>query len=186
MDVGNSSIMAALDAGCAGCARTTRPLWYTYAPVKGRAIKENAVTPLSVSFCFLSVFSLSSFFSLSTWLLPQVFPFLQLNTINHGLHFSRSTPLRKTLTVNHYLCIEYFQKWTRRNNGKTSHDWCFSASLLSIPGISTEFLQLWPNGYLGTVWFWQLQIFLARRTRRYWAIARVVKLRVSGLGCGPD
>ena len=46
--------------------------------------------------------------------------FLQLNTINHDLHLriiqtlclhlSRSTPLRKTLTVNHCLHIEYFQQ----------------------------------------------------------------------------
>jgi len=35
--VGNLSVMAALDAGCAGCARTTRPHWYTYALMKGRA-----------------------------------------------------------------------------------------------------------------------------------------------------
>ena len=44
--------------------------------------------------------------------------FLQLNTLNYdhciiqtlSLHFNRSTPLRKTLTVNHYLHIEYFQQ----------------------------------------------------------------------------
>ena len=45
--------------------------------------------------------------------------FPQLNTINYDPHLriirtfclrlSRSTPLRKTLTVNHYLLIEYFQ-----------------------------------------------------------------------------
>ena len=54
--------MAALDAGCAtaGCARTRRPHWYTYALVKGRASQENAFTPLSVSLCFLSVPSLAS------------------------------------------------------------------------------------------------------------------------------
>ena len=56
--------------------------------------------------------------SFSPLLLPQVFLFLQLNTINDlhlrsiqtlCLHLSYSTPLRKTLTVNHYLRIEYFQ-----------------------------------------------------------------------------
>ena len=59
---------------------------------------------LLFSFCFTSSSSLY---------------FLQLNTINYDLHLciiqklylhlSRSTLLRKTLTVNYYLGIEYFQ-----------------------------------------------------------------------------
>ena len=71
-----------------------------------------------VSLCFLSVFRfrllLSFYLTFSS-----SFSFLQLNTINCGLHlrimqtlclhFSRPTPLRKTLAVNHYLRIEYFQ-----------------------------------------------------------------------------
>ena len=70
-------------------------------------------------FCFYSlVVSLSSFLSLLALLLPYVFPFVQLNTINDlnlrsiqtlCLHLSYSTPPRKTQTVNHYLRIEYFQ-----------------------------------------------------------------------------
>ena len=77
-------------------------------------------------FCFLSlVVSLSSFFSLLALLLPQVFPFVQLNTINdlnlHSiqtlcLHLSYSTPLRKTQTVNDYLRIEYFQQYLEDSN----------------------------------------------------------------------
>ena len=61
---------------------------------------------------FLPLLSLSA-------LLPQVFPFIKLITFGYDLHFliiqnlclhlSRSTPLRKTLTVNHYLRSEYFQ-----------------------------------------------------------------------------
>ena len=57
-------------------------------------------------------------FSLFFFLPLHFFPH-QLITINHGLHLrliqtlclhlSRFTPLRKTLTVDHYLCIEYFQ-----------------------------------------------------------------------------
>ena len=105
---GNRMFMAALDAGCAsaGCARTRRPQWSTYA--------------LFFSLFLSCFFSLISFLSLSTPLLPQVFPFLQPDTINDLhlcsiqtmclLHLSYSTPLRKTLTVNHYLRIEwYFQ-----------------------------------------------------------------------------
>ena len=77
-------------------------------------------------FCFLSlVVSLSSFFSLLALLLPQVFPFVQLNTINdlnlHSiqtlcLHLSYSTPLRRTQTVNDYLRIEYFQQYLEDSN----------------------------------------------------------------------
>jgi len=50
----------------------------------------------------------------------QVFPFYRLITINHDprlrlilalcLHLSGSTPLRKTLTVNHYLHSNYFEQ----------------------------------------------------------------------------
>ena len=120
--VGNRMFMATLDAGCpsARCARTRRPQLSTYALGYGHASLENAVTPLSFSLCFLFVSSISSsFLSLSTPLPPQVFPFLQLNTINDlhlrsiqtfCLHLSYSTPLRKTLTVNHYLRIKYFHQ----------------------------------------------------------------------------
>jgi len=55
--VGNRSVMAALDVGC---ARTTMPHGYTYALVKGHASYQNVFTPLSVSLPFhpstLSVF----------------------------------------------------------------------------------------------------------------------------------
>ena len=91
---------------------------YAYALVNDAQAMKIVFTPLSVSLCFLSVLSLSSSF-----LLPLLFflkSFLQLNTIGDGfrlrliqilcLHFSRSTPLRKTLTINHYLRIEYFQQ----------------------------------------------------------------------------
>ena len=64
----------------------------------------------------LFLFVSSFLFLLHFFLKPS---FLQLNTINHDLHlriiqvlclhFSRSTPLRKTLTVNHCLRIEYYQ-----------------------------------------------------------------------------
>ena len=116
-DVGNRSTMAALDAGCVGCASTARPYWYVYALVNaGKAIQ--IFTPMFVSLCFLSVFRfrllLSFYLTFSS-----SFSFLQHNTINYGLHlrmmqtfclhFSRPTPLRKTLTVSHYLRNEYFQ-----------------------------------------------------------------------------
>ena len=76
-------------------------------------------TPLSVSLCFLSALFLSSFlFPLFTS--SSSLSFLRLNIINYDLHlriiqtlclhFSRSTPLRKILTVNHFLRIEYFQQ----------------------------------------------------------------------------
>jgi len=91
---------------------------YAYALVNDAQAIQIVFTPLSVALCFLSVLSLSSSF-----LLPLLFflkSFLQLNTIGNDfhlcliqilcLHFSRSTPLRKTLTINHYLRIEYFQQ----------------------------------------------------------------------------
>ena len=87
-----------------------------------RKLRKRCHTPACFSlfpFCFLSlVFSPSSFLSLLALLLPQLFPFAQLNTINElnlrsiqtlCLHLSYSTPLRKTQTINHYLRIEYFQ-----------------------------------------------------------------------------
>ena len=106
--------MAVLDAGC---ARTSRPHWCTYALVKGHASHENVFTPLS--FFPSSPFSLSlspSFFSLHF----LIHSFLQRITINYDPHLRiiqtlcphlyGSTLLRKTLTVNHYLGIEYFQQ----------------------------------------------------------------------------
>ena len=63
---------------------------------------------------------LSRLLSLNASLLPQVFSFLQLNTVNYDLdlritqtlclHSSRSAQLRKTFSVTHYLRIEYFQQ----------------------------------------------------------------------------
>ena len=88
-----------------------------------RKLRERCHTPACFSlfpFCFLSlVFSPSFFLHLLALLLPQVFPFVQLNTIDdlnlHSiqtlcLHLSYSPPLRKAQTVNHYLRIEYFQQ----------------------------------------------------------------------------
>ena len=115
-DVGNRSLMAALDAGC---ARPRRPHWYAYALVNDAQAMKIVFTLLSVSLCFLPVPSHSSFLS-HHFTSSSSLSFLQLNTINYGLylctihtlylHLSRSTPLRKTLTVNHYLPIEYFQQ----------------------------------------------------------------------------
>ena len=80
---------------------------------------------LFVSFLFLS---LSSSF-LFPFTSSSSLAFLQLNTINYDLHLriiqtlclhlSRSTPLRKTLTVNHYLCIEYFLHLSSLNRQST-------------------------------------------------------------------
>ena len=93
---------------------------YAYARVNDAQAMKIVFTLLSVSLSFLPVLSLclSSFFSFTS-LLPQVFPH-RLNIINYDLHLriiqplcfhsSRSTPLRKTLTVNHYLRIQYFQQ----------------------------------------------------------------------------
>ena len=116
-NVGNRSVMAALDTGCA-C--TSRPHWYAYALGKGHASHESVFT--SLSFFPPSPFSFSlSFFHVTS---PSSLSFLQLNTINYDLHLriiqtlclrsSCSTPLRKTLTANHHLRIEYFQHKIRR------------------------------------------------------------------------
>jgi len=70
--VGNGSLMAALDAGC---ARTLWPLRYTYALVKGRASSEFFFTPL-VLLSFSPLLDTPSS-SLS---------FHQVITINHDLH----------------------------------------------------------------------------------------------------
>ena len=60
-DVGNHSLMAALDAGC---VRTTRPHWYAYALVNdAQAMKIVFTPPLAVSLCLLPVLSFSSSFS---------------------------------------------------------------------------------------------------------------------------
>ena len=71
---------------------------------------------------FLSFLSFSPFF----FLLPQVFPFINFSqSINHDLHLrliqtlclhlSHSIPLHKTLTVDHYLGIEYVSTFTPNN-----------------------------------------------------------------------
>lgn len=70
------------------------------------------------SFSFLPVLSLLNS-PLPNYNFPQVIPFYQLIAINHdlylrltrtlSLHLNRSTPLRKTLIVNHYLRLDYFQ-----------------------------------------------------------------------------
>ena len=105
-----TNVMAAFDVGC---SRTSRPHWYAYALVKGSASYGKVFTPpFFFPSCPLSL--LSSFALLSSSL-----PFHQPITTNHDLHphliqtlylrVGHSTPLRKTLTVNHYLRIEYFQ-----------------------------------------------------------------------------
>ena len=76
-------------------------------------------TLLSVSLCFSLSPVLSLLFSFH-FTSSSSLSFLQLNTINYDLHLriiqtlrlhlSRATPLRKTLTVNHYLRIKYFQQ----------------------------------------------------------------------------
>ena len=100
-----------------------------------RKLRKRCHTPARFSlfpFCFLSlIFSPSSFLSLLAILLPQVFPFVQLNTINalnlHSiqtlyLHLSYSTPLRRTQTVNHYLRIGNFQQGRLVTARVMSHD----------------------------------------------------------------
>jgi len=120
-DVGNRCLMAALDAGC---ARTTRPHCYAYALVNDAQAMKIVFTPLlAVSLCLLPVLSFSSSFSHHFTSSSSLF-FLQLNTINYDLHLciihtlylrlSLSIPLRKTLTVNHYLRIEYFKPGCRK------------------------------------------------------------------------
>ena len=102
-------------------------------------LRKRCHTPACFSlfpFCFLSlVFSPSLLLSLLALLLPQVFSFVQLNTINdlnlHSIqtfcrHPSHSTQLRKSQTVNHYLRIEYFQhRMQEHNQGSewSTEDW---------------------------------------------------------------
>ena len=114
--LGSRSVMAPLDAGC---ARITRPHWYAHALVNDAQAMKIVFTPLSVSFCFLPVLSLSSsFLSSHHFPLKSFLPSTQYNNYDLRLrtvqtlylHLGHSTPLRKTLTVNHYLRIEYFQQ----------------------------------------------------------------------------
>ena len=103
--VGNLSVMAALGAGG---ARTTRPHRYAQALDKGHGSYEKNITPL---FSSLLIF-LSHTFSSSTPLSLSL-SLHQLNTMNYDfhlriievlcLHLSRSTPLRKAPTIDHYL-----------------------------------------------------------------------------------
>ena len=126
---GNCRFMAALDAGCAGCAPTTRPHFYAYTLVNDAQAMKIVSAPLSVSLCILSVLFLSSSFSFTS---SSSLSFLQFNIINHDLHLSLiqtlclhlsySTPLRKTLTVNHYLPIEYFRHPSEISNRVIRHD----------------------------------------------------------------
>ena len=58
-NVGNRSVMAALDAGC---ARATRPRWWAYALVNDAKAMKIVFTLPSVSLRFLSVLSLLSSF----------------------------------------------------------------------------------------------------------------------------
>jgi len=112
--------MAALDAGC---ARTTRPHWYAYPLVNDAQAMKIVFTPclfLFVSFLFFLSLSLSFvFFLLSLHFFLEFF----LSSTHHNnydlhlriiqilcLHISRSSLLRKTLTVNHYLHVKYFQQ----------------------------------------------------------------------------
>ena len=118
--VRNRGFMVARDAGCArcaGCAHTTRPYWHAYALVNGVQAVKIVFTPCLFLFVFPSVLSLPFSFHLTS---SSSLSFLQLNTINYDphprkiqklcLYLSRSTPLRKALTVNRYLRIEYFQQ----------------------------------------------------------------------------
>ena len=100
-DLGNRSNMAALDAGCVGCARTKKPHWYAYALVNYAQAMQIVFTPLSVSLRSLSVFLfrlLFSFYLTSS----SSFSFLKLNTINYGLH----------LGIIQILCL-HFSRLTR-------------------------------------------------------------------------
>ena len=122
--VGNGRFMAALDAGCASAGVPMRDVpalvgrtGYVHTRERTRKLRKRCHTPACFSlfpFYFLSLV----FLSLPTLLFLQVFPFLQLNTINSGLSLriiqkhcvsTSAVRLRKTLTVNHYLHIEYFQ-----------------------------------------------------------------------------
>ena len=114
--VGNHKFMAALNARCAGCAHTTRPHLYAYVLVNDAQAMKMFSRPrlfLSPSCYFSLVIFLSTLYSLLTSFLSST---QHINDDLHPriiqilcLHISHSTPLLKTLTVNHYLCIKYFQ-----------------------------------------------------------------------------
>ena len=98
--VGNGCLMAALGAGC---ARVLWPQRHTYALWK-------CFHPSCFLFFFPShLSSLHALLPVHNFL--QAFPFIKLSSINHDphLHLSDFSPLRKILTVNHYLHNPDFQ-----------------------------------------------------------------------------
>jgi len=98
--------MAAL---VAGCARSLWPQRQTYALAEGRASSQNVFHPTCFSF-LLTFSSLHTFLPVHNF--PQAFPSTKLSSINHDshLHLSGFSPLRKILTVNHYLHNQDFQQ----------------------------------------------------------------------------
>ena len=114
--VGNSSLMPALTVGD---ARTPWPRGMRM----HRRWDAQAMRSFHAPLFFPTwLFSLHSFLPFHNF--PQVFPFHWLIAISHDphplliqtlcLHLSSSTPLRKTLTVDHYFHVEYFR---RRGSG---------------------------------------------------------------------
>ena len=95
-----------------------------------RKLRKRCHTPVCFSLFPFSSFSLV-FLSLNLTS-SSFLSFLQLNTIKYDLslhiiqivclHFSRSTPLGKTLTVNHFLRIEYYQQTLHPLSRVTTHD----------------------------------------------------------------
>ena len=115
--VGNRRFAAALDAGC-GMRPHCKAALVRIRTSQWRVSPEHCFyTPVCFSLFPFCSFS-PVFFPLSTSLLSQVL--LSFNSAlsimicffriiqTLCLHFSRPTPLRKTLTINHYLRIEYF------------------------------------------------------------------------------
>jgi len=101
------------------------------------------------SFHILVFLSFLSFLSLLSSLtqLSSSLSFHQLFTKNHGLHLhliqtlclhlSRSTPLRKVLTVNHYLRIEYFQRYRNLKTRVMNDDYSVTYKIIRTLGDET-------------------------------------------------
>ena len=129
--VGNHSVMAALV--CVRTSQGTRKLWKCF-----HTPSFFPSCPFSFSPSFFHFISFLKSFLSSTYH-NQLWSSSPHNTKLH-LHLSGSTPLRKTLTVNYYLRIEYFQ---HARAHRWSDAWAIKSFLTAVFSFLPAFFSLY-------------------------------------------